>query len=311
MHTWEIVLLIVIICAVGLLITGEVFCLMSMSRNFKKGTIYKTRNRIYDSQDTEWFEAHKKETSITGSCGFKEVGYVFAHEEETDAWMIVVHGYSSQALNMANYIKGFYHLGYNVLAPELMGMGKSEGDFVAMAGYDARDVRIWIDRLLEKHPAARIGLMGASMGAATVMNTLDKSLPGNVEFVIEDSGYTNLTRQVKYQLRTIYHMNFWSVFKVSSLMTKLHYGFFIGDVNAEPALKTNRLPLLALHGDADDFVPPEFARVAYNLSQGPKEIRFFKGARHIRAEHQQREAYWDAVTAFLKRYSSLYRTREE
>lgn len=306
METFKIILWIIVIVLIVLLIIGEVFCQVSMSRRFKKGIIYKTRNRIYDTQDVEWFKKHNKETSITSSRGVKLVGYVFEHDMPCDHWMIVVHGYSSQALNMANYIKGFYNLGYNVLAPELMGMGKSDGEYVAMAGYDADDVMLFIEKLNQEHPNCKIGLMGASMGAATVMNTLDLGLPKNVEFFIEDSGYTNLWDQVRYQMRTIYHLDYLPVIHFASLTTKRKYGYHLKDVDAEPGLKSTKLPGLVLHGADDDFVPTFFADRAYSLLTGPKEMKYFDGCRHIRAEHQVRDEYWKTVTSFLKKYSSKY-----
>ena len=307
MGTVKIVLWIIVALLVILLIIGEVFCQVSMSRRFKKGIIYKTRNRIYESQDVEWFQAHNKEKTLTSSRGVKLVGYLFEHEEDVKDWVICVHGYSSQALNMANYIKGFYNLGYNVLAPELMGMGKSEGEYVAMAGYDADDVMLFIDELLQEHPDCTIGLMGASMGAATVMNTLDKGLPENVEFFIEDSGYTNLWDQVRYQMKTIYHLDYLPVILAASHTVKRKYGYHLKDVNGEPGLSKTSLPGLVLHGADDDFVPPFFAERAYGLLNGPKEIKYFKGCRHIRAEHQVRDEYWKSVTDFLKKYSSKFK----
>lgn len=306
MGIWSVILWILLIAIIVLFMIGEFFCLYSMSRNFKKGIIHTTRNRIYESQDVDWFKKHVKETEMTSSLGVREVGYIFEHEEPNEYWMVVVHGYSSQALNMSNYIKGFYNLGYNVLAPDLMGMGKSEGTFVGMGGYDADDVILWIKKLNEAHPNCKIGLMGASMGAATVMNMVGKELPDNVEFFIEDSGYTNLYDQVRHQLRTIYHMDYPPVVFFANLMVKFKYGYNLKEVDAEPGLQKTNLPGLVLHGKEDDFVPTFFADRAYENIGSEKDFKMFDECRHIRAEHQRREEYWDTVTSFLKKHSSKY-----
>ena len=309
MTTLKIILLILAVFCALLLIGGIAFCQISLSRRFRKGIIWKTRHRIYESQDVEWFEAGKKVTSIESSRGLKQTGYLF-EQEDSPYWIIVVHGYSSQARNMANYIKGFYERGYNVLAPDLMGMGESEGEFVAMGGYDADDLMLWIEELNRQHKGIKIGLMGASMGGATVMNTVGKKLPDNVEFFIEDSGYTNMLDEIRFQLKHIYHFNFPPLMYFASLVCKVRYGFFFGDVDARAGLKKCSLPGLVLHGDADDFVPPEFADEAFGLMNEPKEIRYFKDSRHIRAEHWFRDDYWQTVTDFLKKYSSLYKEQE-
>lgn len=310
MNVWIWILIVVLIVLAVFMIVGNFFCNMALSRRYKKGIIYTTRNRIYETADVDWFNTHKEETSITSSRNLNEVGYLFTHEEETPYWMIVIHGYSSQALNMANYVKGFYNMGYNVLAPELMGMGKSEGEYVAMAGYDADDIILWLKWINERHPDAVIGLFGVSMGASTVMNTLSKDLPDNVELFIEDSGYVNLDDEFKFQLKSMYHINFPPIISFSSLICKMKYGYFFKDIAMEKTLPGNRLPGLVLHGAADDFVPPYNADWAYGLLKGPKEIKYFEGARHIRAEHQCREEYWSTITDFMHRYSSRYSVKK-
>ena len=304
MNILAVILIILLVFVLIMTAAGIYFCQKSLSRNWKKGIIYTTKDRIYQTADVDWFENNHRETEIKSSRGLKQIGYVFEHEEKTDYWIIAVHGYSSQARNIANHIKGFYNMGYNVVAPELMGMGKSEGDFVAMAGYDAEDLILWIDRLNKEHPEAKIGLFGVSMGAATVMNSLGKGVSDNVEFFIEDSGYTNLKGEIMFQLKYIYHLNFPPIMWFADIVCKIKYGYFFGDVNAEPALAKIKIPGLILHGDADDFVPPEFAEKAYGLMTGPKEIKYFKGSKHIRAEHWFRDEYWNTIRLFLEKYSS-------
>ena len=305
-----IILVVIAVVALALLGAGAYFCRVSLSRNYKKGMLYKTRNRIYDTADTQWFNGHKKETAITSSRNLNQVGYVFEQKGDNPYWMIVIHGYTSQALNMSNYVKEFYNMGYSVLAPELMGMGKSEGEFAAMAGYDADDIMLWIKWILKKRPDAKIGLFGVSMGGATVMNTLGKGLPENVEFFIEDSGYVNLNDEFKYQLKAMYNLNFPPLIKASSLICKMKYGFFFGDVKMEESLRKNKLPGLVLHGAADDFVPTEFGKTAYELLNSPKEIKFFEGSKHIRAEHEHRKEYWETIEKFLLKYSSKFQLEE-
>ena len=37
----------------------------------------------------------------------------------SNKWVITVHGYASEGLNMSTYAKKYYDMGYNVLIPDL------------------------------------------------------------------------------------------------------------------------------------------------------------------------------------------------
>jgi len=125
---------------------------------------------------------------------------------------------------MANYIKKFYDMGYNVFAPDLIAHGKSEGKSISMGGYDSTDLVGWVKKISEDSGNADIALFGISMGAATVMNSLGKNLPSNVKVFIEDSGYVNLKTEFTYQLKKLFNLPSFPVGPAANSGTKIRAG---------------------------------------------------------------------------------------
>ena len=84
---------------------------------------------------------------------------------------MIAHGYRENSLRMASYIRMFHDLGYNVLAPDDRGAGRSEGHYITFGWQDRLDYQNWLKQLIaKKGQDSKIGLFGVSMGGATVMN---------------------------------------------------------------------------------------------------------------------------------------------
>lgn len=252
----------------------------------------------YYEEAKVWFEENKKETTMQSVTKNNLVGYSFENKD-SNKWVVVVHGYTSEAKKMASYIKHFYELGYNVFAPDLIAHGKSGGDFYTMGGFDSDDLVAWTKKISSEKNNPEIAIFGISMGSSTVMNSLNKDLPNNVKIAIADSGYVNLTKEFTYQLKKLFNLPYFPVIPSASAVTKVRAGYFLSDVDATEALKANKRPILLLHGEEDGFVPLEHGKEAYELITSEKEFHSFKGAKHVKAERIYREQYWNIIKNFL------------
>lgn len=270
----------------------------------KSGIVNQDSDGVVDpvfEQSKKWFNENKEESTLKSVTGNNLVGYHFKNKD-AKKYVFVVHGYTSSAENMANYIKQFYDAGYSVFAPDLIAHGKSSGDFITMGGFDSEDLVSWVQKISAENNDPDIALFGISMGAATVMNALDNALPVNVKVAIEDSGYVNLTKEFTYQLDKLFGLPYFPIIPSASAVAKIRAGYFLADVDATAALKSNKLPMLLLHGEEDGFVPLEHGEEAYSLITASKEFHTFKGAKHVKAERMYREQYWQIVNQFLNKY---------
>ncbi|MCZ2491664.1 alpha/beta hydrolase [Dellaglioa carnosa] len=253
-------------------------------------------------KDKKWLAGVKKENWTQQSAGenLKLVADYVPAEKPSTKTVVVAHGYMENKENMASYIRLFHDAGYNVLAPDDRGQGKSEGDYIGFGWKDRLDYIKWTKKLIaEKGQDQRIGLFGLSMGAATVMMMSGEKLPTQVKAIVEDCGYTNVEDLLAYQLKLQFNLPKQPLITTSSWVTQLRAGYSFAEADSVKQLKKNKLPTLFIHGDKDDFVPSSMVYDNYKASAGKKELWIIKGAGHAKAFGTNPALYSKKVVKFM------------
>lgn len=253
--------------------------------------------------DQKWLleESGYTDLTLTSRDGLSLHHYVIP-APDSHKWVITVHGYTSDGSAMASYAKRFHDMGYNVIIPDLRGHGQSEGDYIGM-GWDERyDIIDLIDYIIAQDPESEIALFGISMGAATVMSTSGEPLPNNVKAIIEDCGYTSVWDEFAFQLDDLFGLPQFPMMHLSSLMTKLRAGYWLGEARPIDQVKKSVTPMLFIHGSADTFVPYAMLEPLYEACSAPKEKLIIEGAGHGKSSSVDPDTYWSTVTAFLNQY---------
>lgn len=236
----------------------------------------------------------------TSKDGLKLHNYLL--KNNSNKWVITVHGYTSEGKLMSNYGKKFYDMGYNVLIPDLRGHGMSEGDYIGM-GWDERlDIIDLINYIIDVDKDSEIVLFGVSMGAATVMNVSGENLPSNVKAIIEDCGYTSAWDQFSYQLDELFGLPPFPMMHTASLIGKFRAGYWLKDASPLEQVKKSKTPTLFIHGDKDDFVPFSMLEQVYNACSAPKEKLVVEGAGHAKSSKVNPDMYWNGISKFLSKY---------
>ena len=236
----------------------------------------------------------------TSKDGLKLYNYLL--KNNSNKWVITVHGYTSEGKLMSNYGKKFYDMGYNVLIPDLRGHGMSEGDYIGM-GWDERlDIIDLINYIIDVDKDSEIVLFGVSMGAATVMNVSGENLPSNVKAIIEDCGYTSAWDQFSYQLDELFGLPPFPMMHTASLIGKFRAGYWLKDASPLEQVKKSKTPTLFIHGDKDDFVPFSMLEQLYNACSAPKEKLVVEEAGHAKSSKVNPDMYWNGISKFLSKY---------
>ncbi|MGL5329631.1 MAG: alpha/beta hydrolase, partial [Peptostreptococcaceae bacterium] len=223
---------------------------------------------------------------------------------KSNTWVISVHGYTSEAINLSTYAKHFYDMGYNVLLPNLRAHGESEGNYIGMGWDDRLDVIDWINYILANDKDANIILHGVSMGAATVSMVSGEDLPSNVKAIIADCGYTSVWNQFAYQLEDLFGLGEFPIMHVSSLVGQIKAGYSIKEASAIDQVKKSKTPILYIHGDKDDFVPYFMMEELYNATSSEKEMLTIEDAAHAKASAVNPTLYWTTIYDFINNHLS-------
>ncbi|MFV0480062.1 MAG: alpha/beta hydrolase [Anaerorhabdus sp.] len=264
---------------------------------------------VFDNEETSNENDYDSESSFFEDVPYTDVIiendslalHAYDFNQNSDVYVIVVHGYTSEGSSMQLRSEHFYNLGYNVLTVDLRGHGLSDGDYIGMGWDDRFDIIAWIDYLVEKDSDTSIVLYGVSMGAATVLNTTGEELPTNVVAAIEDCGYTTTWDIFKYQLGSIFSLPAHPFMDAAKTVTLVRAGYDIGKGPID-LIANSVTPTLFIHGDQDLFVPYEMLDILYTASNAPKEKLVISGAGHGQSDLVDPDTYWATVDAFISKY---------
>ena len=241
--------------------------------------------------------------TITSFDGFKldATHFVPNVNPASHKWAILVHGYGCNQRFM--YIMATYYLarGYQVLTPDMRASGKSEGKYLTMGVFEGRDVAQWARTIAKEDPQARIVLHGVSMGAADVMLSLNDNLPDQVKAIVEDSGYSSLKELLAIRLVDTGRYPK-PVLLGASLFMREYAGVFLEDVDPLQAVSQSHLPILFIHGTADQLIPLSMMKDLYNASPSKdKAALTVQDATHAMNDAVG-EPYYKYVFQFLDHY---------
>ena len=289
---------------------GNFFYNLALNPTVSKDAIFgtpeeakSTSGEVVD-ENVDWLinKSNFSNEYITSFDNLKLHGYKILNEIPTNKWVISVHGYTSQGLDMSGYARNFYEMGYNILIPDLRAHGKSEGDYIGMGWDDRLDIIEWINLILKFDATSEIVLHGVSMGAATVSMTSGEKLPNNVKAIIADCGYTSVWEQFSHQLDVLYSLPSFPVMNASSVVTKIKAGYTLKEASTLKQVAKSKTPILFIHGDEDDFVPYSMMDELYNATSSEKEKLTIKGAGHAKASKVNPELYWSTINIFINKY---------
>lgn len=197
--------------------------------------------------------------------------------------ILLFHGYRSCSIADFSLIIPFYHsLGFNLLLVDQRSHGKSEGKYITFGIKEHDDALQWIRWHNENAGNLPVYMGGMSMGASTVLMAAGRELPANVKGVIADCGFTDPFEILEKVMRAE-HIPPFPILNLAGIYTRIFAGFGMRDYSTLEAMRKCRVPVLMIHGLADDFVPCEMTQRAYDACGSEKQLVLVEGAAHGRS----------------------------
>lgn len=230
----------------------------------------------------QWFLRREPEkVEIISHDGLRLRG-LYLHNPEARGTIILMHGYRMDGYTDFTCVyKKYYEAGFSLLNAFQRAHAESEGAYITFGVLERFDCRDWAEYVADRFgPEHKIVLDGLSMGAATVLMAAGLDLPENVRGIIADCGFTSPWDQLSYLCKTKYHLPSRPLLDCADIFARILGGFSLKGYSTIDGMKNNRLPVLFLHGEDDQFVPTAFSVRAFEACAAPKRLVTIPGAAH-------------------------------
>ena len=297
----------IILTLIGFCIVGTGFYLLDYSllpdpNRCDTDSAYADLYSRYPSME-EWVENHPlQEISILNPEGKRLQALYHQAEAEGGKTAIIVHGYRDCNIKFLYLARMYNELGFHVLLPDLAAHGQSQGEAIQMGWKDADDLLLWCgvaDSLFSTElQETHILVHGVSMGAATVMNCSGRDVPAGVKGFVADCGYTSVWDEFAKQLQAQFGLPTFPIMNIASLLCEWKYGWNFQEAAPIESLRKSRLPMLFIHGTADDFVPTRMVHELYDAKPADKKLWLAPDAGHGLSYLYHPEEYTARIRTF-------------
>ncbi len=251
----------------------------------------------------DWLQEHNAQTVTMESYDGLKLNALWIPAENPRGTIILAHGYHSCILTDFSFIYDRYHKqGLNLLLPDQRGHRSSEGKFITFGVKESRDFVAWGHYVNAKLSTMPIIYSGLSMGAATTMYVAGEAdKPKNTVGFIADCGFTSPREIIAKVFTQVTHLPAWPFLWAANLFAHIFAGFDLDEKSTLRTLKDNQLPIILVHGLADDFVPSEMTQRSFDACGGQKELLLVEGAGHGVSFGKAEKEYEALVFAFFDR----------
>lgn len=215
--------------------------------------------------------------------------------------IIYLHGVSESKIVGIPFAKILHDKGFNVFLYDSRRHGDSGGKYCTYGFYEKHDVGTIIDYLLERDDVhvGNIGLFGVSMGAAIAIQVA--AIDRRVSAIVAESGFATLrTIFDDYQKRVVKLP--WHYLRNLVIKRSEHLAHFRANaVSPLDAIKAIHIPILIIHGTADNLIKHTYSETLFQNTDEPKELWLIEGAKHNNIAEVGGEEYTRRITEFFDR----------
>jgi len=290
--------LVALICFLRVFYSGSRKPPLEDEYEIPKGEIYE----VFREDMINWIKAARRmpheDVEIRSFDGLTLRGRYYEYQAGAPMELLF-HGYEGNSeRDLSGGIERCFRLGRNALLIDQRGCGRSDGHVSTFGIRERKDCKKWVEYAVERFGKdVKIGITGVSMGAATVMMATEEALPENVKFVLADCGYSS-AKAILMKVMGDMKLPGRLLYPFVKLGARLFGGFDLEETSPLEAVKKCKIPIIFVHGDADDFVPFEMSR---ELNEAcpleKKRLVKIRNAGHGLAYPVAREQYVDALRA--------------
>jgi len=287
-------ILLMLCCAAGAVL-GEGG--INVPQQFRTTPTVKLADSITCQTGATW-----KPAAITASDGATLRAWLFRPRKPNGKGVIAMHGVVDSRRGALSDARILLQHGYTVLTPDSRAHGESDGVIMTYGIRETADVRRWAEYLQQQEHVAALYAVGHSMGASILLQTSGPGTPFRA--IVAESPFATF-RDVAYdRIGGILHISpvsrflLWPFIEPAFVYTRLRHGVDLSTVSPLDAIRKATVPVLLIHGTADENIPLSHSRTLHAANPGMTQLWEVPGAPHVAApvvrpqEYEQRIVQW-------------------
>ena len=231
-----------------------------------------------------------------------------ARANDTESAIIVVHGLdSNRARDPDLYmplIRDLRDRGFSVIMFDLRAHGESDGEIMSAGYFERYDVLGAMDVVETRYriPAARIGVLGFSMGGVAAL--LGATEEPRLRALVVDSAFANIDDLFASEVADRTPLPEWTIGVLKpgmEIVARVRYGIPLSALKPEEFVGELDIPLLLTHSEDDDRIATDHSeRIAAAATHPETRLKSFPSGGHSAAFSDHPVAYLDAVTEYFQ-----------
>jgi len=233
--------------------------------------------------------------SIPGS-GHAIAGW-WVDQGEDSPVVLVLHGVRSDRSSMVSRAQLLVRHGFSVLLIDLQAEGETSGEAITLGYRESGDVVAAQDWIRSRASGRRIGVIGQSMGGASVLLAPQ---PSGFDAVVLEAVYPRIGRAIENRIRI--WLGPLAPVLTPLLLVQLQPRLHIAQSDLEPIRSIERLgaPVLVAAGSRDEHTTLAESQELFGAAAAPKQMWIVEGAKHQDLLKYDPKGYEEHVVIFLK-----------
>ncbi|HET7868106.1 MAG TPA: alpha/beta hydrolase [Burkholderiaceae bacterium] len=243
-------------------------------------------------------DLHAHSVRFSTAAGEPVAGW-FIRGTERHGAVLLLHGIRSDRRAMVERARLLGGAGYSVLLIDLPAHGESGGARITFGLHEGAGVRAALGFLRGQLPGEPVGVIGVSLGAASLV--LSKATPPPDAVVLE-SMYPTIAEAVTDRLTQRLGPAGQAIAPLLLWQLPLRLGITADELRPVDGMPSLHAPVLVMSGTVDQQTTLAESRRIFEAAAAPKDFWAVEGAAHVDLFTHAPQAYASLVLPFLARH---------
>jgi fermentation-respiration switch protein FrsA (DUF1100 family) len=240
-------------------------------------------------------DLHARDVTFPSESGSTIHGW-WCPASPTEA-VLLLPGVRANRLSMVDRAKFLHRAGYSVLLIDFQATGESPGRQITFGWRESRDVIAAVSFIRRQTPAARVAVIGTSLGGAAA---LFATPPLHVEACVLEAVYPTIERAAENRLHN--YLGPLGTLGAPLLFGQMQLRIGVGRDQLRPIdhIASINCPVYIINGLIDSRTTREDAVSLYSHARAPKTLWLVAGAGHVDIHRAATREYEARVLSFLE-----------